>query len=287
MAYGCTLVMISVLDSNNNYMEGCDIPAVLVICDAGEEDVFEEADFAPELTSGSTDFVFIFAVGAVEMLGDSRDNIGLLQNRCYQQHPISGSSIAGKEGGTAGLFLRANDRFWGLSCGHVLGEKSDAEELVAQPWPYDFEKYLDIADKRVKVLQNDVQNTKNEITKLLRLEELNALQEQLKILQPLRPADPIDMHNTLRFGKILQSHMGVVDHGGCKRFLDIGTFEIDADRIPQGGLDTATSAPQIVGPDEGVLGARQSHGMSKMGFIGPQIRTDHWIDVWLCCRCVF
>jgi len=77
--------------------------------------------------------------------------------------------------------------------------------VVAQPWPHDFIKYHASADKRVEIMQNDLKNSKNEITRFVRSGELQELQAELKVLESFRPAAGSDMEQTLRMGKVLQS----------------------------------------------------------------------------------
>jgi len=49
--------------------------------------------------------------------------------------------------------------------------------------------------------------------------------------------------------------MGSKEFSGRNRFLDLGLFEVDFNRIPEGGMEGAKSAAQVVGLDEGVLRA--------------------------------
>jgi hypothetical protein len=134
----------------------------------------------------------------------------------------------------------------------VLDSNNDSTEELG-PWLYDFKKYIALADSRVDGLQNEIKNSKNDNTKYISSEEPSTLQDGLKLLESMRPADQTDIEQTLRMGKFVQSHMEVVEYSGHSCFLDLGAFEIDATRIPQGGFDAALSAPQVVGSDEGVL----------------------------------
>jgi hypothetical protein len=240
-----------------------EIPVVAVIYEKNNVPDNQFASFGDlPVEIQTSGYSVIFCEGTFHELATSISN----SYRHLYESLVSGISIEGKEEGTVGLFVEAeNNTFCGFSCAHVLGK---AGNYVRQPSLHDFHNHRKALDRAIQNLEQEIKETKNDITKFVRQNTLKEINQQLDIYEKYQGDDDHATKKLLRVGRTIESENAVVDYEGRTCYADWAVFSCDRERLPGGEapLDLNT-------PDHGVLSTVDWH---RMNGLAP-IRWDMYI----------
>ena len=206
------------------------------------------SNFPNELfdSNSGENFFSIIAEGEFECSNNVNSN---KPNRNYMESPTVGASIAGRWNGTVGLFLETETEVMGLSCAHVLGN-AGPDHAVTQPWSHDFKQSCQRLERRIAILQRNLQTITHDITRYVRNEELNEAKKKLELIQKLRGDDENETNRNLRFGTTTgTSEWDIVSYGNRQCIADYEFFKVDQSRQP------STSGTNFSYPEKGVLGS--------------------------------
>src|SRR5208282_6646017 len=132
-------------------------------------------------------------------------------NRKYQLHRRSGASIKAQDNGTIGLFLETTDnKYFGLSCGHVLGEDA-AHRRVQQPCSRDFLCHIRGLGRGISSAKRFLKSGKDQNTNCALTAKISSLQKTLDELLPLKSDIDQESHKNLSLGGVVKSEFEIVE----------------------------------------------------------------------------
>ena len=201
----------------------------------------------------SSNYSILFCEGTFHGQANSMSN----SYRHLHESLVSGISIEGKEEGTVGLFVEAEDNtFYGFSCGQVLGKVGN---YVRQPSLHDFHNHMKVLDRAIRNLEQEIKETRNDVTKFVRQNTLEEIRQQLDTYKKYQGDDDHETKKLLRVGRTIESENAVVDYQGRTCYADWAVFICDRERLPGGEapLDLNT-------PDHVVLSTVDWHRMNGL-----------------------
>ena len=231
-----------------------EIPLVVVIYEKEyiHDSRFDSLDDLPAEIQRSN-YSILFCEGTFHGQANSMSN----SYRHLHESLVSGISIEGKEEGTVGLFVEAEDNtFYGFSCGQVLGRVGNR---VCQPTLHDFRNYMKALERAIRNLEQEIKETRNDVTKFVRQNTLEEIRQQLDAYKKYQGDDDHATEKLLRVGRTIESENAVVDYQGRTCYADWAVFICDRERLPGGKapLDLNT-------PDHGVLSTVDWHRMNGL-----------------------
>ena len=221
-----------------------EIPVIIILYDTTKEDEKTPSfQSLPNFTTETSDYIILIGDGEYKLLSD---RIDFSANQKYQQHPMAGASIAAKDNGTVGLFMKVGDQFFGFSCAHILGE-TESKRRVQQPSSKDFLRLIQRIESRIRRSKAEKESSNSTVTKFARTREIESLQKKLdKLMLMHDPTDEV-LRRKLKMGRTVKTEFDIIEYEGRQCMADWGVFAVDGARKP------SVESPDLHEPNEGYL----------------------------------